>query len=102
MTITIPASNQWMSPVFDVAGKLLVVEIQHGREMRRTEAFLDQPGATSRLQRLAEVGMFQNRSKGFEEPPRSLRHSKRFVLNAEAEFPFLAHCGCSLLPLIRV
>lgn len=56
MIVTIPVSDQRISPVFDVARRLLVVEVEHGREVRRTEAVLGQPGATSRLQRLAEVG----------------------------------------------
>jgi predicted Fe-Mo cluster-binding NifX family protein len=49
-------SDQWISPVFDVAKRLLVVEIEHGREIGRTESLLNEQGATSRLQRLVEIG----------------------------------------------
>jgi predicted Fe-Mo cluster-binding NifX family protein len=45
-----------ISPVFDVAGNLLLVDAQDGREARREEAPVGPSGLAARAKRVAELG----------------------------------------------
>jgi len=55
MKVAIPHWNGRVSPVFDVAGALLVVDVADGRELRREEASLT---ASDPLQRAKQVAQF--------------------------------------------
>lgn len=56
MRIAIPQWQGRVSPVFDVAGSLLVVDFEDGREVRREEMGLAQTDALSRAAELARLG----------------------------------------------
>ncbi len=56
MKIAIPQWQGRVSPVFDVAGTLLVVDFEEGREVRREEAQLAQTDALGRAAEFARLG----------------------------------------------
>lgn len=55
MKVAIPQWNGRVSPVFDVAGSLLLVEVADGQELRRNEGSLT---ATDPLRRAKQVAQF--------------------------------------------
>jgi predicted Fe-Mo cluster-binding NifX family protein len=57
MRIAIPVWQGRISPVFDVAGQLLLVELADGREVARQEQMVDETTANERARRLAELGV---------------------------------------------
>ncbi len=57
MRVALPIWDERVSPVFDVASRLLVVDLEGGREVYRTEAALDEPEAGRRAQRLAQLNI---------------------------------------------
>ena len=56
MRITIPNWQGRISPVFDVARNLLVVDVEDGRESRRTEYGADPVDPLARARQVAELG----------------------------------------------
>ena len=56
MRVAISISDGRVSPVFDVAGRLLLVDVQTGREVGRTEEVLEEPELAARARRVAELG----------------------------------------------
>ena len=56
MKVAIPQWNGRVSPVFDVAGSLLLVDVADGQELRREEGTLT---ASDPLQRAKEVAQFE-------------------------------------------
>ena len=57
MKLAIPVWLGRVSPVFDVAGQLLVVDLQHGREVGRQEVALGEVPPEARISRLVELGV---------------------------------------------
>jgi predicted Fe-Mo cluster-binding NifX family protein len=55
MRIAVPIRNDRISPVFDVAQRLLLVEVDGGGETGRTEVALEEQDLGSRARRLAEL-----------------------------------------------
>ena len=56
MKVAIPQWQGRVSPVFDVAGKVLVVEIRDGTEHARQDIVLDSEDPQLRVARLAQAG----------------------------------------------
>ncbi|NQT38682.1 MAG: NifB/NifX family molybdenum-iron cluster-binding protein [Planctomycetes bacterium] len=56
MRTAIPISDGRISPVFDVARRLLLVDIENEHEVRRTEEVLEEPELAARARRVAELG----------------------------------------------
>jgi predicted Fe-Mo cluster-binding NifX family protein len=56
MRAAIPVCDGRVSPVFDVARCLLLVDIEEGREVCRTEQALEEPELAARARRVAELG----------------------------------------------
>jgi predicted Fe-Mo cluster-binding NifX family protein len=57
MKIAVPISNDRISPVFDVAGRLLLVDVEEGEETDRAEVRLEDQEIGRRARRLAELGV---------------------------------------------
>ena len=57
MRLAIPIWNDRISPVFDAAGRLLLVDIEQGRERARWEEVLSDVMPSHRMWRLAELGV---------------------------------------------
>ena len=55
MRIAIPVSDARISPVFDVAQRLLLVDIEDGREVGRTEGALEKSQLELRASQVAEL-----------------------------------------------
>lgn len=56
MRVAIPISDGRISPVFDVARRLVLVDIENEREVKRTEKVLEEPELATRARRVAELG----------------------------------------------
>jgi predicted Fe-Mo cluster-binding NifX family protein len=56
MRTAIPISDGRISPVFDAARRLLLVDIENGREIWRTEQIVEEPELGPRARRVAESG----------------------------------------------
>ena len=56
MKVAIPQWNGRVSPVFDVAGSLLLVEVADGEELRRQEGPLTATGPLSRARQVVQFG----------------------------------------------
>jgi predicted Fe-Mo cluster-binding NifX family protein len=56
MRTAISIADGRVSPVFDVARRLLLVDIDSGREVRRTEEVLEEPELAARARRVADLG----------------------------------------------
>ncbi|NQU20524.1 MAG: NifB/NifX family molybdenum-iron cluster-binding protein [Candidatus Nealsonbacteria bacterium] len=56
MRTVIPIADGRISPVFDVARRLLLVDSENEREVRRTEEVLEEPELAARARRVAELG----------------------------------------------
>ena len=56
MKVAIPHWQGRISPVFDVAGRVLVVEIRSGEELARQDVVLDVEDPQLRAARLAQMG----------------------------------------------
>jgi len=54
MKIAIPVSGDRVSPVFDTARRVLLVDVDEDRPVERTEMSLEEPQLTSRANRIAE------------------------------------------------
>ncbi len=57
MRTAIPVSDGRISPVFDAARRLLLVDIENGREIRRTEQTVVEPELGLRAQKVAKIGV---------------------------------------------
>jgi predicted Fe-Mo cluster-binding NifX family protein len=57
MKIGIPVWNEWVSPVFDTAGRLIVVEVQDNKETSRSEELMPQGALPQKTKRVAELGI---------------------------------------------
>lgn len=57
MKVGIPTWDGRVSPVFDVAKHLLVVDVERNAEIGRSETDLEAPQLASRARRLTEVGV---------------------------------------------
>ena len=57
MRVAIPVSDGRISPVFDAARRLVLVDVEDGREVRRTEQGLEEPEPARRARRVAELGV---------------------------------------------
>jgi hypothetical protein len=56
MRVAIPFFDGRISPVFDTARRLLLVDIEGGREVWRTEQIVEEPELGPRARRVAELG----------------------------------------------
>ena len=56
MRAAIPIFDGRISPVFDAARRLVLVDIENGREVRRTEQVVEEPELGPRARRVAELG----------------------------------------------
>ena len=56
MRAAIPIFDGMISPVFDAARRLLLVDIENGREVWRTEQIVEEPELGPRARRVAEFG----------------------------------------------
>ena len=56
MRVAIPISDGRISPVFDAARRLLLVDTENGREVWRTEQIVEEPELGPRARRVAEFG----------------------------------------------
>ena len=68
MKLAIPVWQGRISPVFDVAGQLLLVELADGREVARQEQMVDETTADERARRLAELGVGTLICAGISQP----------------------------------
>ena len=57
MKIALPVWQDRISPVFDVAGQLLLVELTDGQETARDEQMLAEATTDARIRRLVEMGV---------------------------------------------
>ena len=57
MRVAIPISDGRISPVFDAARRLVLVDVESGREFRRTAKVLEEPELAPRARRVAELGV---------------------------------------------
>jgi predicted Fe-Mo cluster-binding NifX family protein len=55
MRVAIPISDGRISPVFDAARCLMLVDIESGREVRRIEQPVEEPELAPRARRVAEL-----------------------------------------------
>lgn len=55
MRIAISTANERISPVFDVAGRLLVVDVDGDRGLQRTEVVLEDGTLAARARQVAEL-----------------------------------------------
>jgi len=56
MKVAIPISDGRISPLFDSARRLLLVTIENGREVRRSEQVVEQSERIARTRRVTELG----------------------------------------------
>lgn len=56
MRVAISVADERISPVFDVARRLLLVDVENGREIARTTEALEETGLPLRAKRVAELG----------------------------------------------
>jgi predicted Fe-Mo cluster-binding NifX family protein len=57
MKLAIPVWQGRLSPVFDVAGQLLLVELTDGQEIAREEQIIQERTPDQRAEKLAELGV---------------------------------------------
>jgi predicted Fe-Mo cluster-binding NifX family protein len=57
MRIGIPVWDRWVSPVFDTASKLIVVEVRENKETSRSEELIPEGAFPQRTRRVAELGI---------------------------------------------
>lgn len=57
MRIAISTADERISPVFDVAGRLLVVDVTGDRELRRTEVLLEDGALAARARQVADLSV---------------------------------------------
>ena len=57
MKIGISVWNEWVSPVFDAANRLIVIEVHDNKETNRSEELMPQGGFPQRTKRVAELGI---------------------------------------------
>ena len=57
MKVGIPTWQGRVSPVFDTASRLLIADLEDGKEISRTEESIDEPFLPSRANRLLELGI---------------------------------------------
>ena len=57
MKVAITNHDGRVSPVFDVARRLVLVDMEQGREATRKEDVLDQVNPAARVQRIAKMGV---------------------------------------------
>lgn len=57
MRTAIPIFDDRISPVFDTASRLVLIDIEEGREVYRTEQVLEEQGLGRRARRVAELGV---------------------------------------------
>jgi len=57
MKIAIPVWQGRISPVFDVAGQLLLVEVADGREIAREKRLVEENSADERARTMVELGV---------------------------------------------
>jgi predicted Fe-Mo cluster-binding NifX family protein len=57
MRVAIPIFNGRISPVFDAARHLVLVDVENGRELGRTEKVVEEPEMAPRARRVAELGV---------------------------------------------
>ncbi|MGQ9574833.1 MAG: NifB/NifX family molybdenum-iron cluster-binding protein [Thermoguttaceae bacterium] len=57
MKLAVPVWRQRVSPVFDVCGRLLVVDLDDAGELRRSELSVDEEDPAGRARRLQELGI---------------------------------------------
>ncbi|MGW8257132.1 MAG: NifB/NifX family molybdenum-iron cluster-binding protein [Thermoguttaceae bacterium] len=57
MKLAIPVWQGRISPVFDVAGQLLLVELKYGQECSREEQLLEETTSDERVRKLMQLGV---------------------------------------------
>lgn len=55
--LAIPTWNNWVSPVFDTANTLLVVDVENNREVGRSHAAIQTPILSQRIQLIADLNI---------------------------------------------
>ena len=55
MKVAIPVWQSRVSPVFDVARRLLVLDVDNGREVSRSECLIDTPSSEAHIRILIEL-----------------------------------------------
>ena len=68
MRLAIPVWQGRISPVFDVAGQLLLVELTDGREIAREERLVEGDTPDERARKLAELGIGTLICAGISQP----------------------------------
>lgn len=68
MKLAIPVWQGRISPVFDVAGQLLLVELADGREIAREEQVVQESTPDQRARKLAELGVGTLICAGISQP----------------------------------
>lgn len=56
MRTAIPVFDGRISPVFDAARRLVLVDVENGREVQRIEQVVDEPELSHRARRVVELG----------------------------------------------
>jgi len=57
MTVAMPVWAGGISPVFDAARHLMVVEVEHGKEAHREEVLLPEQSVLHRASRMVDLGV---------------------------------------------
>jgi len=68
MRIALPVWQDRVSPVFDVAGQLLLVDVAEGRELGREVEMLIEAESDARIRRLMEMGIETLICAGISQP----------------------------------
>jgi predicted Fe-Mo cluster-binding NifX family protein len=57
MRVAIPVWGERVSPVFDVANRIMLVDVEHGVEQARTEESIEEAVQSRRVRRLVDRGV---------------------------------------------
>ena len=57
MKVAIPTWNAWVSPVFDVARQVVLVDLEGGKEVTRRDVAITETGPIDRARRVKELGV---------------------------------------------
>lgn len=57
MRVGIPILRDRISPVFDVSERLLLIDVEGGRVLRRTEVLMEKAGHVARAELIAKLGV---------------------------------------------
>jgi len=57
MRVAIPVWRERVSPVFDVSGRLLLIDLDDGAELKRSDMCVEEEDPAARAQKLAALGV---------------------------------------------